>query len=71
MDSYVIRIYRREKGDPRVLVGVVEPVGIKPKQAFNTIDDLWEILNSGEGRTGKKAENQKGSMERGPGGRPG
>jgi hypothetical protein len=43
--NYVVRIYRSEKGNPRLLVGVVEEVGVKGKRAFQTYDDLWEILN--------------------------
>ena len=46
MDNYIIRIYRRKKDNPRVLVGLVEEVGTKGKKAFNDRDDLWEILNS-------------------------
>ncbi len=48
MDSYIVRIYRRKKNNPRVLVGLVEEVGTKGKKAFNDLDDLWNILNSKE-----------------------
>jgi len=44
--DYIIRIYRFEPGKPRSLVGLVEEVGTKGKRAFNTYDELWEILNS-------------------------
>jgi hypothetical protein len=44
--NYVVRIYRSEKGNPRLLVGIVEEVGVEGKRAFQTYDDLWEILNS-------------------------
>ena len=47
MDNYIVRIYRRKRDNPRVLVGVVEEVGTKGKKAFNDSDDLWKILNSG------------------------
>jgi hypothetical protein len=40
---------------PKHLVGVVEEVGIKGKKAFNTYDELWEILNSRK----KKARYEK------------
>jgi len=46
VDNYIVRIYRREKDNPRVLVGLVEEVGKKGKRAFNDLDDLWEILNA-------------------------
>jgi predicted transcriptional regulator YdeE len=45
VDSYVVRVYRQEKDNPRKLVGVVEEVGVKGKRAFTNIDDLWVILN--------------------------
>jgi hypothetical protein len=46
LKDYVLRIYRRERNDPKSLVGLVEEVGIKEKKAFNTYDELWEILNA-------------------------
>lgn len=45
MHSYIVRIYRREKGHPRLLVGVVEKVGVQGKQAFTTFDELWAVLS--------------------------
>jgi hypothetical protein len=47
LDNYIVRIYRRNKGDQRLLVGLVEEVGSGGKRAFNTFDDLWDILNPG------------------------
>lgn len=44
--NYVVRVSRSEKGNPHLLVGVVEEVGAEGKRAFQTYDDLWEILNS-------------------------
>jgi len=49
VDSYIVRIYRQEKNNPRKLVGVVEEVGVKGKRAFTNIDDLWEILSASKG----------------------
>ncbi len=48
MDSYIVRIYRRKRDNPRVLVGLVEDVCTKGKKAFTDLDDLWKILNSKE-----------------------
>ncbi len=48
MDSHIVRIYRRKRDNPRVLVGLVEDVGTKGKKAFTDLDDLWKILNSKE-----------------------
>ena len=47
MDSYLVRIYRRAENNPRMLVGVVEEVGVKEKKAFNSLYELWDILNPG------------------------
>jgi hypothetical protein len=48
MDTYIIRVYRFQKDNPRHLVGMVESVkdNRREKMAFTNVDDLWEILNS-------------------------
>ena len=48
METYVVRIYRYQKDNPRGLVGTVESVKGKKrgKRAFGSLDDLWGILNS-------------------------
>jgi hypothetical protein len=43
--NYVIRIYRFEKDRPRSLGGVVVEAGKNGKRAFQSYDELWEILN--------------------------
>ena len=45
MKDYLIRIHRREENNPRILVGVVEEVGVEGNKAFSNVDELWEILN--------------------------
>jgi hypothetical protein len=45
MDTYIIRIYRREEGDPQTLVGTVEEPGIPGKRSFVNFDQLRNILN--------------------------
>ena len=44
--SYIIRIYRHDKNNPRIFVGTVEKVGEQDKSAFTNYDELWERLNS-------------------------
>ena len=44
--SYVVRIYRYKKDDPRGLVGVLEEAGGKGKKVFTNLEELWKILNS-------------------------
>jgi 5'-deoxynucleotidase YfbR-like HD superfamily hydrolase len=48
LDSYVVRIYRRNLEDPRQVVGLVEIVSSEEKKAFRTFDELREILQAGE-----------------------
>ncbi len=45
MDSYVIRIYRRNIEDPRQVVGLVEIISSQEQRSFRTFDELREILN--------------------------
>ena len=50
LDNYVIRIYRRDKSDPRLMVGIVEEVGSRKKRGFTTFEELREILLTPTGR---------------------
>ncbi|MCU0578722.1 MAG: hypothetical protein MUF69_04160 [Desulfobacterota bacterium] len=50
VSNYIIRIYRCEKDRPKSLVGIVEEAGEKGKKAFQSYDELWEILNTGKGK---------------------
>jgi hypothetical protein len=45
MDSYLVRIYRKADNNPRLLIGLVEEVGVKEKKAFSNLYELWDILN--------------------------
>ncbi len=46
-DDYIVRVYRRSAGDPRILVGTVERVGSPERRAFGSIEELWSVLNPG------------------------
>ena len=50
LDNYVIRIYRRDKSDPRLMVGIVEEADSRKKRGFNTFEELREILLTPTGR---------------------
>ncbi len=65
MDNYIVRIYRKEKDDPRLLVGLVEKVGSEGKRAFSNLDELWQILNAAtEGKgTGQGREEKRKSIK--------
>lgn len=44
-ESYIVRIYRRDSGDPGVVVGTVEEVGVEDKRGFGSFDELRGILS--------------------------
>ena len=59
MKDYVLRIHRREKNNPRILVGVVEEVGVEGNKAFSNLDELWFILNPSKAGTAKRKKRDK------------
>ena len=51
IDTYIIRIYRRDKDDPRNIAGLVEIIGRDEKMTFTSRDELWGVLmNDPDGR---------------------
>jgi hypothetical protein len=44
--TYIVRVYRFSRDNPRRLVGVVEEIGRNGKKAFTGYQELWEILNA-------------------------
>ena len=44
MESYIVRIYRRDRKKPHLLAGVIEEVGNTEKRGFENIDELKSIL---------------------------
>ena len=59
MKDYLVKIYRREKNDPRRLVGVAEEVGVEGNKAFSNLDELWSILNPSKAETAKAKKRNK------------
>ena len=51
VNSYILRVYRLDRKNPKNLVGVVEEVGHKQKKAFTNLEELWEILSQQKGTT--------------------
>ena len=43
-DDYIIRIYRRDRQNPRMVVGTVEQVGEKLKMGFTDFEELRLIM---------------------------
>ena len=64
MNSYIVRIYRQDKDKPRLLVGVVEEVGVKGKKAFTNLDELWGILSPSAGQDVPAEEKEAKSGEK-------
>ena len=64
MDSYVVRIYRRNSGSPQDLVGLVELVEVGQERVFSSFEELRAILNS---RQGCVLSDRSGDRERSAG----
>ncbi len=64
MESYLVRIYRRQENNPRLLIGVVEEPGVKEKRAFQNVYELWDILNSTRKTLGKSGGNGSKKQKR-------
>lgn len=64
MESYLVRIYRKADNNPRMLVGVVEELGVREKKAFHTLYELWDILNAVK-RTTAELKRNKNSKHNG------
>jgi hypothetical protein len=45
MDSYIVRMYRRDADNPENLVGLVETVGEDVKRPFHSVGELVAILS--------------------------
>ena len=62
--TYIIRVYRFARDNPRRLVGVVEEAGKKGKKAFTSYQELWEILNlPGHSKSMKSNKRRVGAGE--------
>ena len=55
--SYIVRIYRRDQDDPRMVVGVVEEVGLREKKGFHDIEELRLILDLPAGQPIRQPRN--------------
>jgi hypothetical protein len=63
LDNYIIRIYRRDKSNPRFIVGTVEEIGSTVKKGFTTFDELWEILVPARGGRSARMTSSKNRRE--------
>ena len=69
MESYIIRIYRRDEQGNSPLRGLVEMVGAVGQDAFGTKEELWNILSfvkrpgSREKKPGLPGNSQKNKQD--------
>lgn len=59
MDTYIIRVYRRNPEDLRELVGMVEVVENQKKQPFRSYEELWGIMASEYAGAKKQCKKKK------------
>ena len=45
MESYIVRLYRRDATNPENLVGLIETVGVEKTRSFHTVAELVAILS--------------------------
>ena len=60
MDTYIIRVYRRDEDDHRPARGVVEKTGAVGQEVFSTMEELWKILSRGNRRSGARTRKKQG-----------
>lgn len=46
VESYILRIYRRQENNPMSFIGILEETGTEERKSFTNLDELWDILNS-------------------------
>ncbi len=54
MESYVIRIYRRNRNSPQNIVGLVELIDVDEKKSFASFDELRAILDNKQGSASRE-----------------
>ena len=54
-ESYVVRIYRRPRGEGSAVVGVVEAVRTGWQKPFRTLQELTDILAKSGGHSASRA----------------
>jgi hypothetical protein len=54
LESYIVRIYRRDHNKTIEIAGLVESIEAEKKQAFKNMDELSRILCGPEKKTSRK-----------------
>lgn len=60
MESYVVRIYRRNRNSPQNLVGLVELVEVDEEKSFTSFEELRAILDSRQGHAAREESKEIG-----------
>ncbi len=63
MNTYIVRVYRQEQDNPRMLVGLVEKPGGEKREVFKSLDELWTILAHAK-KEKKKRDETKAARKR-------
>jgi hypothetical protein len=63
VESYIVRIYRRDKNDPARIVGTVEKVGVEGTKSFENCDRLGTILAAAEQQWGAGEKTAQENLE--------
>ena len=64
LDSYIIRIYRRDVDRGQELAGLVERIGNGKRQAFGSSEELWAFLTGRHLSRKHGARSKQGKPER-------
>jgi len=59
MDSYLIRIYRRDKENSESIVGIIEEIGTEKKQSFKNLSELSKIITQSKRRRSNRATGKR------------
>lgn len=62
MDSYIVRIYRRDQGSNHKMLGVVAGISGNDDQLFDSAEKLWSILRKAPGAA-NEPETQAGNAD--------
>lgn len=62
MYCYVVRIYRRNRRNRRLMAGIVEEVGVKGSQGFTNMEELQQILGGKRRGAVRKKESPKAKV---------
>ena len=60
MDSYVIRIYRREQEATGKMLGIVVGVDAGGDRPFSSAEELWHILENNQNSVGEHTHHRGG-----------